>query len=47
MHVHVCVCFIIIIIIIVIIADPSTKRGKALIVLCQQEILAFDLEAPK
>ena len=42
MCMYMCVCFI-----IIIIADPSTKRGKALIVLCQQEILAFDLEAPK
>ncbi|XP_019855603.1 PREDICTED: lethal(2) giant larvae protein homolog 2-like [Amphimedon queenslandica] len=31
----------------VTITDPDTKRGKALIVLCQQELLAFDLEAPK
>ena len=43
MYMYVCVF----VIIIIIIADPSTKRGKALIVLCQQEILAFDLEAPK
>jgi hypothetical protein len=27
--------------------NPETKRGKTLIVLCQQEITAFDLEAPK
>ena len=29
------------------ITDPSTHRGTALIVLCEHEILAFDLEAPK
>ena len=27
--------------------DPSTLRGNTLLVLCEQEIAAFDLEAPK
>ena len=27
--------------------DPTTQRGRALLVLCEQELLAFDLEAPK
>ena len=27
--------------------DPTTQRGKALFVLCEQELLAVDLEAPK
>ena len=27
--------------------DESSKRGKVLTVLCEQELLAFDLEAPK
>lgn len=31
----------------VTITDPSTHRGTALIVLCEHELLAFDLEAPK
>ena len=27
--------------------DESTQRGKALMVLCEQELLGFDLQAPK
>ena len=31
----------------VTVMNPSTHRGTALIVLCEHEIMAFDLEAPK
>lgn len=31
----------------VTITDPSTRRGTAVIVLCEHELMAFDLEAPK
>ena len=27
--------------------DPVTQRGSSLLVLCEQELLAFDLDAPK
>ncbi|KAL5473149.1 hypothetical protein EMCRGX_G027597 [Ephydatia muelleri] len=27
--------------------DPGTQRGNSLLVLCEQELLAFDLDAPK
>jgi lethal(2) giant larvae protein len=31
----------------VTVIDESTQRGKALMVLCEQELLGFDLQAPK
>ena len=29
------------------VTDPSTRRGTVVIVLCEHELMAFDLEAPK
>ena len=34
-------------VIVCVFSDPTSMRGQSMLVLCEQELLAFDLEAPK
>lgn len=42
-----CLLYVYLIVVIYLFIDPNTQKGTTLFVLCEQELAAFDLEAPK